>query len=169
MITVGGDAMSNVSIAGNTMAGLLYRAISVQGVNQVGISDNHVTAYTGQESYVVVQSSNTVSVTDNSSMLYVFEAVSNLTQAGNLINRMVAIPAAPSAQSSTGGYAAPSNAQGAPLSTTTPPPPAALPVASLASFASTMAGPAQPAAYLSGSSTTAEALAAQAILGATRS
>ncbi len=91
---LGGDQITNVTVTNNNETGLLYRGISLQGVEGANVSGNTVTAYKDMESYIIVQTSGDVAMSNNSSMLYSYSAVTNLTQSGDMINAVVPVPTA---------------------------------------------------------------------------
>lgn len=76
----------NVTITNNLVVGGMWNGISVNGVNNLTITDNTVVAFPDMNSYIRVDNGTNVWVENNDALRYLYNSVSRLYQSGNSTN-----------------------------------------------------------------------------------
>jgi hypothetical protein len=98
---VGDLPYTNVTISGNTLTGIAYDALYLDDLAGGQVTNNTVTAYTDQPSWIQINQSTNLTVTGNSAERYGFNDDTNLTTADNNINSPIPPPPSIGATAST--------------------------------------------------------------------
>lgn len=89
---VGGLPFQNVTISNNSLTGSLWDGIYLDDVEGATVKNNVITSYTDQESWFSITNSDSVKLTNNAAVAYIYGNDTNFLLSGNLINTPISPP-----------------------------------------------------------------------------
>ena len=90
----GGDKpISNVHIVGNTIIGGMYNGIAMFGGSNVEVSGNLVVSYKDMQSWIRLESLDGVTLSNNTSNLYILKNLTQVSETGDALNASVPVGA----------------------------------------------------------------------------
>jgi Ca2+-binding RTX toxin-like protein len=91
----GGDkGISGVKILNNTITGGMYNGIAMFGGSNVEVSGNTVVGYKDMQSWVRMDGIDNISLNHNTSNIFILNALTHLTETGDVLNSLVAVTTA---------------------------------------------------------------------------
>lgn len=83
---------SNLTITNNTVTGGLYNGITVDDATSATVTGNNVISYVDQPSWIVLNSDNGGTYSNNAATLFMESGDTNLSMSGNTINSAIPVP-----------------------------------------------------------------------------
>jgi Ca2+-binding RTX toxin-like protein len=87
----GAKGISGVKILNNTITGGMYNGIAMFGGSNVEVSGNTVVGYKDMQSWIRMDSIDNISLNHNTSNIFILNALTHLTETGDVLNSLVAV------------------------------------------------------------------------------